>query len=920
MTDNQNSSPSHPEPSGEEERVRPDFSRFTAIDIETTSLNPEEGEIIELGAVRFVNGKETDVFRTLVKPEAGLPERNRRLTGIEPALLENAQAARTALDEFREFIDNDLLVSHNSAFDIGFLGHHMEKLGIEAIQNPAICTLHLSALVNPEAETLQLGALAANWDIAADDQHRALQDARMAGRLAVRMMNEMRSWPVNFIAHLAEYRGKSLDPIFDLLDDIVGDHETDDSWQLDEAVFQHLREPDGETPLPLITGINGDSFLPCPPDAELESEVRDAFERGGVTLLDDMRPGAGPASCTVPPDDKSLPRLVVAVPDEIALRMVNGPDMGTDGVGGEDGSMYLGQRNEYICCRRAFDEEGKPSGWLELSPYERIVLARWLAGTRTGRIARVNWWLLNNFSGLKGHLNSLAASALDCLGAEFRLDIPCYAEIARERAKTAARTVVDQKHLCLPADEDESGERLLGKIDACIIEKASLLEYAARAAEGRLLEIDSLRRDLVSLGKTFEDTDQPLIERMEAAINAVSELFDECRQTMKAYRKSHPRDSSNPIPVDSESWENEEFNGLSEALVSASEALSRLSSSIRDRSSISAEELIIHRMLSHSAETMRLFREASGDRAASIDGAPARNPKRINLLLVPVQIDDVIRRITDEADKGVLATDRHLRYRGSFDRIRSLWGLPADVPVTERIMEEPSLVMPHLFLPEDVSAPATRSGRRYHWEKYMERTANLLRMIAEALGGRTVAAFSAHHELRRVRDILRDDPPKDCVVLAQYQDGTKSALVREYLSNQATVLLGGRNFLDGVDFRPAGFTALVLVKLPFVSPEEPLHRAALNLLETDQVDGMQSYLVPLAVDISNRWIDCLIAGSVSERESDQPGGAVIILDPRAVLNEWGDEFVSALNARPSYRLTFRDMIGKLSEMRRACSG
>ena len=920
MTDNQNSSPPHPEPVGEEERMRPDFARFTAIDIETTSLNPEEGEIIELGAVRFVNGKETEIFRTLVKPEAGLPERNRRLTGIDPSMLEDAQSVNSALREFREFISDDLLISHNSAFDMGFLAHHLDKQGIDAIENPAVCTLHLSALVNPEAETLQLGILAANWDIAADDQHRALQDARMAGRLAVRLMDKIRSWPTDFIAHLAGYRGKSLDPVFDLLDDIIVNAETDDSWRLDEAVFNQLHHPETTDSLPLITSTNGDSYITSPPDTELENEVRDAFDRGGVTLLDDMRPGAGPASCSVPVDDANLLRLVVGVPDEATIHLVNGPDNGTDGSGGKDRSVYLGQRSEYICCRRAFDETGRPHGWLELSPYERIVLARWLAGTRTGRIARVNWWLLNNFSGLKGHLNSLAASTMECLCAELKTDNPCYAEIAKARSAKAGRIVVDQKHLCLERSEDAGSERLLGEIEVCVIEKASLLQHAARAAESRILEIDSLRRRLAAISEAL---DESFSEELKVASSAVSDLFVACRETMKAYRDSHPRDSSNPIAVDPESWGREEFSGLSEALGSGSDALVKLANSIRESQELSGEEKIVHRTLSDSADTIRLFRELPAGWAGSLEGAPARNPKRINLVLVPVQVEDVVRRIIDDTNKGVLAVDRHLRYQGSFDRIRLIWGLSADIPVEERVLEDASLALPYLFLPEDVSAPATRSGRRYHWEKYMERTANLLRMIADALGGRTVAAFSAHHELRRVRDLLRDDPPTDCVVLAQYQDGTKSALVREYLANQSTVLLGGRNFLDGVDLRPAGFTALVLVKLPFVSPEEPLHRAALQALDTDYSDGMQTYLVPLAVETSNKWIDSLIAGALPMPEGDKehdtdaslPAGAVIILDPRAVLNEWGLEFVSALNARPSYRLTFRDMINKLGEMK-----
>ncbi|MCK4720480.1 hypothetical protein KAU08_07465, partial [bacterium] len=301
---------------------------------------------------------------------------------------------------------------------------------------------------------------------------------------------------------------------------------------------------------------------------------------------------------------------------------------------------------------------------------------------------------------------------------------------------------------------------------------------------------------------------------------------------------------------------------------------------------------------------------------ASIEGVPVRKPKRVSLNLVPIEIGEVVHRVIEESTGGVLAIDRHLRTGDSFERFRHQWGLIAE-PVEERVLEEPSLVLPGLFLPVDVTSPTARSGRRYHWEKYMERTANLLRMLAETLGGRTIAAFNAHHELRRIRELLETNPPSDCIVLAQYMDGTKSSLVREYLTNPRTLLLGGRNFLDGVDLRPAGFTVLVMVKLPFVSPEEPVHRAALQTYEDHGNDGMSNYLIPLAAETSNRWIDSLIAGPVPESaDPSKPAGAVILLDPRAVKNEWGDEFINLLNASPVYRLPFIEIKKKIAELKK----
>jgi len=922
MSQNQNTSGAPGGDAPEAVRKIPDFARFVAIDLETTGLDPAEGEIIELGAVRFIDGKESDAFRSLVKPQAGFPERNRRLTGIDPADLREARSPKDALEEFKAFLRDDLLVSHNAPFDLSFLATHLGKHGIDPIKNPALCTLHLAAFMNPEAETLQLGTLAKNLGVTVIDPHRAMQDARMAGRVFLRLKDELALWPAEFLGHLAGYRGKSLDPHFDLLDSLAGQGSPDGgAWRLSDAVLGHLADPPAPSALPPLRVLAETGERGRADDPALAAEVAQAFGRGGLTLLEDARPGAPPVSSSVPPNTPDIPRFVVGIPDESALPTLLGADDGADGADGPDGRFYLGLRSEYICLRRAFAPDGRPAGWLELSPYERIVLARWLAGTRTGRFARVNWWLLNNYSGLKGHLNALSGNEVECVGPDAPHDGPCFAEMAREIARSSAGVIVQQRHLCARLLGSISSERLLDPFDACVIEGASRLVHSARATESRVLELDSIKRRLTQLSEFAEGGDTGFADAVNSALSSVKDLLDACRVTIGAFRDARSRDNLGPITVDEESWTTDIFSELSGTLEVAHESLLRASERIGGIPALTEDAAAVGAMLSRIAETLRMFREAQTVWALSLEGAPARNPKRITLRLEPVDVSDVIRRITSEAKLGVIASDRQLRYADSFDHLRSMWGLQADVAVTERVLTDPSHIPPPLFLPEDINAPAARSGRRYHWEKYMERTANLLRMVADALGGRTVAAFSAHHELRRVRELLEQNPPREAIVLAQYMDGTKSALIREYLANPATLLLGGRSFLDGVDLRPAGFTALILVKLPFVSPEEPLHRAALRLQEAQGLDGMTSYLVPLAAETSNRWIDSLISGPItspanadSDMSAAEPAGAVILLDPRASQNEWGDELVSSLNARPAYRLSFREMLARLGEM------
>ncbi len=904
-----------------EERIPPDFSRFVAIDIETTGLNPEIGEIIELGAVRYENGEETGEFHTLVKPLKGYPERNRRLTGIDPELLKTASEVSGALRELQSFVEDDILVSHNARFDTTFLKTHFEKNDIEPLTNPALCTLHLAALVDPEADSLQLGALAKLWEIEVVDPHRAVLDARLAGQLVLKIFDEIRSWKTAFVKHLTGYRGKSLDSIFDFLDWIAGDAEPDPEWRLDFAIRECLLDRSDRHSLQPFPDLLTDPPDSPERDIELENEVREAFERGGVTMFEDLRPGVSSASRNIPIGAEGFPGFVVTVPDETARRLAVGPDGGTDGLGGPDGTFYLGRLFEYLCLARSFAEDGRPAGWLELSPYERIVYARWLAGTKTGRVGRVNWWLLNNFSGLKGHLNSLSEGRIGCLGPEVPHPMPCYVKLAMEVATKAGRVVVDHKYPFSQIGDQCHEECSLCEVPALLIEGADRLDDGARSTESRIIEIEPFTRKVTSFVKAAESMAVSVQEGVETAESALKEILEVSRSTLRAFRESGKIEFAGPLHIDEETWTDEIFSELAGALEAAADLLAVSVYKLKNTENLSDEYRTLCEALEHVMVSVKMLRHTPPGWSASLEGAPLRSPRRVTYRLTPVDVRDSIRGLVNHAKGGIFATGRHLRHGGTFDRIKSTWGMDDGFQVEERILEDPSVAVPELYLPEDVMPPSGRSGRKHHWHKYMERTSNLLKMLAETIGGRTVAAFSAHHELRKVRELLEKSPPRDCVILAQYHDGTKSAIIQEYLNNPATLLLGGRNLLDGVDLRPAGFTVLVIVKLPFTSPEEPLHRAALRLAESEGLDGLRSHLVPLAVEITNRWIDSLLAGPIPVgSEPGRPAGAIVMLDPRALYNEWGEDFLGALTSRPAHRMSFREMLATLKEQANAYVG
>lgn len=148
---------------------------YTIIDIETTGLDPNFNEIIELSAIKVRNNKIVEEYSTLVKPEENLDEFIKELTGITDEMLKDKPTIENALNEYLNFIGDDIIIGHNVNFDINFLYDNSIKYYNKPIENDFIDTLRMSRkYLSLENNKLVNVAKALNVDISG--AHRALND------------------------------------------------------------------------------------------------------------------------------------------------------------------------------------------------------------------------------------------------------------------------------------------------------------------------------------------------------------------------------------------------------------------------------------------------------------------------------------------------------------------------------------------------------------------------------------------------------------------------------------------------------------------------------------------------------------------------------------------------------------------------
>lgn len=155
---------------------------FVVFDLETTGLNSETNEIIEIAAIKYIKGSNNHAtVQSLIKPKRKIPAKITEITGITNEMIaQDGQELEVALKEFVEFVNGHRLVSFNAEFDMAFLNVAMEKIGMPLLKNPVSCALKMSRRAWSSRKTFRLADLARDAGIDSGEAHRALEDARRA--------------------------------------------------------------------------------------------------------------------------------------------------------------------------------------------------------------------------------------------------------------------------------------------------------------------------------------------------------------------------------------------------------------------------------------------------------------------------------------------------------------------------------------------------------------------------------------------------------------------------------------------------------------------------------------------------------------------------------------------------------------------
>jgi DNA polymerase-3 subunit epsilon len=186
-----------------------DGALFTAFDLETTGLDPQNDKIVEIGAVRFDRLGIAARFSTLVNPGIPIAPEASRVNNITDAMVAGKPAIEDVLPVFIRFIGDGMIMAHNAPFDCGFINAELKRQrgggqGLLAEgswvppyqrlpEDNVIDTLTMSRELGPARESHKLQDLAASYNIPSAGAHRAEDDARVCMEIFIRLLGGLKN-------------------------------------------------------------------------------------------------------------------------------------------------------------------------------------------------------------------------------------------------------------------------------------------------------------------------------------------------------------------------------------------------------------------------------------------------------------------------------------------------------------------------------------------------------------------------------------------------------------------------------------------------------------------------------------------------------------------------------------------------------
>ncbi len=911
---------------------------LVALDLETTGLDPDRDTIIEIGAVKFTAKRIEAEYSTLVNPGRPISSFIQQLTGIDDAMVAKAPLLRQALPELTAFVGDAVIVGHSIRFDLGFLRRQQVFK-----DNDQLDTYDLAAVLMPAAGRYTLGALAQAAGIIIPATHRALDDARVSQALYRKLFEMALALPLDVLAEIvrigqeikwggdlffedalrARTKEKVTGPLRVSSDAVSGPLFADKA----PAPLRPLKPADEHKPLdvPALAALltPGGAFDARFPAFEHRAQqvnmleaVAQAFN-SGRHLMVEAGTGTGKSVAYLLPAIhwavQNNERVVVStntinLQDQLinkdipALRQVLGFDFR---------ATLLKGRSNYICPRRfeSIRRRG-PRNADEVRLMSKLLV--WLPNSAGGDVGEITL----SGPGERSAWTRISAEDEGCTTERCSSQMAGICPLHKARQAAAAAHVIIVNHALLLADV-ASGSKVLPEYKYLVIDEGHHLESATTDGLSYEVSQQDVERDLKDLGGPNSGLLGEVLSACRSAIppEAVALVESHVGKTYSAITGAlahtgnffqivaafcrEQREGGNgrseyaqqlrivPGLRAQSGWPEVEiaWANLAAAIKPVVEALSKLAGGLSDLAEYDIDERDERMVaLTSAARELDKFAAESNALVSKPDSQKIYwieaqgDGQKLSLHVAPLHVGPLIEEHIWRTKDSVVLTSATLATAGEFDYLKQRLNADtaAELSVGSPFDYEQSTL---LYVVNDIPEPGDRAGHQRALD-------NGLVGLCKATRGRAMCLFTSHAQMKQTAQAIRGPLERAGIVVYDQTEGaSRHQLLESFRSAHQAVLLGTRSFWEGVDVPGDALSALVIAKLPFDVPTDPIIAARSETFENSFMD----YSVPEAILRFRQGFGRLI-------RSKQDRGVVAIFDSRVITKRYGRLFTDSLPA------------------------
>ncbi|MEB1806809.1 MAG: ATP-dependent DNA helicase DinG [Bacillaceae bacterium] len=934
-------------------------TRFVVVDIETTGHSAQQDRIIQIGAVLVQDGEIIERFTSFVNPQMKIPPFIESLTGISDEMVALAPTFEQVIPELLQMLEGSYFVAHNVQFDLSFLQAQLDEVGYLPFQGPILDTVELSRLLLPNEESYKLQQLAESFNFQHDRPHQADSDAEVTALLLLKMIHKLEGLPLITLQKLKEITMGLKSNFDNLLDPLISkkltslneedEHNFDIYRQI--AIRKKTQEVSAEEEVliaqPELKSFVEDIFTNLSEmkkifpnytvrtgQLEMIEAVSDAYENRSHLLVE-AGTGTGKSLGYLIPSvfyAKTFGRRVVVSTHTILLQQQL---LDRDIPALKKMLLFtfkvalLKGRSHYLCLRKF---EQKLQSHID-DNYDTLLskgqILIWLTETTTGDVEE-----LNLPSGGRSFWLEIQSEPNSCSGPQCPWFSRCFYQHAKKMAQKA--DVIITNHALLFTDVAQN-HSIIPSYSQAVIDEAHHFEDVASNHLGVSTDFhqmaflfNRLANSKESIFSLYEKCGQvPTIEKkaLEMKIETCKFEIDELFRMLHSYVLKMKKSSTEVGRLSYRYCAPNEQGSLWQSILECglrvhtflkelNEQLQQYVQKLNDnidnlswenRGTITDFQGVTNDFeeMKQNIEQLLLEYDPNAVYWIEIEEKGAKNATY--LFKKQVQLKETLADEFFTKKDSVILTSATLSVKESFSYFIERLGLE-DFGPKSLIISSPFdySSQSKLYIPTDTFSINEQP------DLFVSDIAEKIIRLAHVTKGRMLILFTSYKMLKETYQIIKDRMEEDEFYLIGQgiNSGSRTKLIKTFKQSDQAILFGTSSFWEGIDIPGEDLSCLVIVRLPFSPPDDPVLQARSEHMKLEGKNPFMNLALPQAIIRFKQGVGRLIRS-----ESDR--GVIVVMDQRVTSTRYGKMFLQSIADVPVLKMNTNELLTDLKEWYRS---